>query len=32
MVVTGAVSDWGISPALDRSIPQKAICFEWRET
>ena len=27
MVVTGAVSDRGISPTHDRSIPQKAICF-----
>ena len=27
MVVTGAVSDWGICPKHDRSIPQKAICF-----
>ena len=24
MVVTGAASDWGISPTHDRSIPQKA--------
>jgi hypothetical protein len=31
MVVTGSASDWGISPTHDGSIPQKAICFQWRE-